>query len=194
MYKQAAAVEPSPQLTAKVAAAARMTREGPLPPEFHRIPDSAQITRGELASLIGVRLESVLQRASPSQVVMTDTRGHWAAPWIIAVASAGVLEPFENHTFQPEMRMDRVGLATATRRLLALMAQTQPALRVHLAARPAIADMESTHLSYPAVAVAVASGVLPLFEGDQFQAARPLSGLEAAEAIDRLKALGSDAR
>ena len=40
-------------------------------------------------------------REERPDVVVTDIRNHWAAPWITMVARAGVIEPFPNHTFQP---------------------------------------------------------------------------------------------
>ena len=43
----------------------------------------------------------LLQRRPRSRCVITDARNHWAADWIMATARAGVMEPYENHTFQP---------------------------------------------------------------------------------------------
>jgi len=46
-----------------------------------------------------------------------------------------------------------------------------------------------THPLYTAAASAVASGVMPLLDGNRFEAARGLSGAEAAAAVGRLRAL-----
>ncbi len=190
-YRAAAAIEPSPELDRRMAAIAERTRDAALPQEFRALASAAEITRGDLAALFGVRLEPVLRAAPVREVVITDTRGHWAAPWITAVARAGVIPPFENHTFQPRARLRRVDLATAVSRVLALMADTRPALRARLAERPAISDMASGHLSFPDVAAAVASGVVPLLEGNRFQMTRPVSGAEAIDAVNRLLALAA---
>jgi hypothetical protein len=131
----------------------------------------------------------VVAGAPARQVVMTDTQGHWAAPWIETVARAGVIDPFENHTFQPRAPVSRGDLAAAVSRIVTLLAPRNPALRTSLGARPAIADMAPGHLSYPAASVAVASGVMPLVDGSRFQVGRLVSGAEAIEAIDRLRAL-----
>jgi tetratricopeptide (TPR) repeat protein len=188
-YRQAAATEPSAALDARIAALVERAREARLPAEFRAIPAAPAITRGELAALIGVRLEPVLQSVTPRQVVATDLTGYWAAPWITAVARAGVMDPFENHTFQPRARVRRGDLAAAVSRVVSLLAATRPDLRARLAQRPRIADMATAHLSYPAASVAVASGVLPLANGERFEVARPVSGAEAVEAIDRLRAM-----
>ena len=97
---------------------AKNAREAQLPPEFKAALSAAQITRGDLAAIIGVRLESIVAAAPTRQVVMTDTRGHWAAPWIAEVAEAGIMPPFENHTFQPNAAVRRGDLAVAISRVL----------------------------------------------------------------------------
>jgi hypothetical protein len=150
------------------------------------------VSRGDLAALLGVRLGDVLRTAPPRPVVATDTRGHWAAVWIDQVATAGVMEPFPNHTFQPRAAVTRADLAAAVSRLIALMAASRPGLSAHLSARPPIADMAAAHLSYPAAAVAVASGVMALNDG-RFETARTLSGAEVTDVVSRLRRL-ADAR
>jgi tetratricopeptide (TPR) repeat protein len=188
-YRRAAAVEPSAEIDARLAALASRAREATLPGEFRAIDGAKQITRGDLAALIGVRLEDALRDAPAQEVVMTDVAGHWAAGWVAQVARAGVIEPFANHTFQPRGAVTRADLARALNRLVALLALRHPELQPHLTARPPIADMPPAHLSYPAAAVAVASGLMRLSDGDRFDPARPVSGPEAAEVIGRVRAL-----
>jgi tetratricopeptide (TPR) repeat protein len=188
-YRRAADIEPSADLTARIARLSSRARDGRLPTEFQAIASADVITRGDLAALVGVRLEDVLRANAAATVVMTDTRGHWASSWIEQVVRAGVIEPFANHTFQPEARVTRAGLARAVNRAVWLLAAERPALRAHLNARPRIADMTEGHLSYPDASVSVASGVIPLVDGGRFDATRPVSGAEASEVVDRLRAL-----
>jgi hypothetical protein len=182
-------LDPSPALEEKLATVAKNAREAKLPPEFKAALSAALITRGDLAAVIGVRLESIVRAAPTQQLVMTDTRGHWAAPWIAQVAGAGIMPPFENHTFQPNAAVRRGDLAVAVSRLLTLVASNDSALRARLNQRPAIADMNRRHVQYTAAAAAVASGVMPLLEGDRFQVGRPVSGSEAVDVVDRVGAL-----
>jgi tetratricopeptide (TPR) repeat protein len=188
-YRKALTLEPSTELETRLAAAAKSAREARLPAEFKTALGAAQITRGDLAAFIGVRLEAVVQTAPARQVVMTDIRGHWAATWMTQVAGAGIMVPFDNHTFQPNAIVRRGDLAVAVSRALTVVASADPALRARLAQRPAIADMNRRHVQYAAAASVVASGVMPLLDGDRFQVGRPVSGTEAVEVLDKVRAL-----
>jgi len=188
-YRKAAAIEPTPELTAKIAALAERARESRFPEEFKGIASAPQVSRGDLAALIGLRLERALASAPQQQVVITDTAGHWADTYIAQVARAGVMDPFENHTFQPRLVVRRGDVATAVRRLVALAAPGNAALRKRLTQQPKIADMAPTHLVYPAAADAVSSGVMPLLEGDRFEVNRPVTGAEAVDVVNRLAQL-----
>ena len=79
--------------------------------------------------------------------------------------------------------------ATPLNTLARLLAGRDPALRTRLTEQPKIADMTASHLSYPAVSTAVASGVMPLLDGARFQVNRVVTGAEALETVARLRAL-----
>lgn len=190
-YRKAAGVEPTPDLTRRLTALGESMREMKLPPEVLALPTSTQITRGELAALLGIRLEPILRQAPSREVVMTDTRGHWAASWITIVVRAGAMDEFENHTFQPRAPVRRVDLAHAASRVVTLLAGTRPVLRARIADRPDIADMDRGHLNYPDAAIAVASGVMSLVDGTTFQLSRAVSGAEATQTVERLSALAA---
>jgi len=188
-YRKAATIEPGAGFEAKAEAAAVRGRDARLPAEFRAIPAATQIRRGDLAALIGVRLDPTLRTAQRTQVVTTDTREHWAAPWIAEVTSAGVMPRSTTTHSRPGAALRRVDLAQAVSALLALIARTHPSIQAQLAARPALADVSPSHLNYRAIAAAVSAGVLPLLDGNRFDTERAVSGAEAAAAIDRLRAL-----
>jgi len=190
-YRKATAIDPSLNLSGRIAATSQRAREARLPAEFRAALTAPQITRGDLAALIGVRLETLIRQAPTRQMVVTDTQSHWAAIWITETASAGIIEPFENHTFQPTALVRRGDLATVVSRLVALIAASNPSVRERLSQRPAIADVPPRHLQYDAVVSAVAVGAMPLVDGDRFQVARQVSGEEAVEVIDRVRVLAA---
>jgi len=190
-YRKAADIEPTPELSTRIATTAKKAREARLPPEFTAAISAPQLSRGDLAALIGVRLEDLIRDAPVRQVVMTDIGDHWAAEWIGSVARAGVMDPFENHTFQPRTRVRRGDLAVTVSRLLSILAARDPEVKARLAKRPVIADLTPRHVQYNAVVAAVASGVLPLLAGDRFLVAQQVTGAEAVEAVERVRAMAA---
>ncbi len=193
-YRRAAAVEPSDDLRARIAEVVTAARDAQLPAEFQAMAGLGQMSRGDLAALLGVRLEDVLRDAPERDMIVTDAQGHWAAAWIAQIARRGVMDPFANHTFQPGAPITRGDLAGAVSRVVAVTAANRPEVGALLTARPAIADMGLAHLSYPAASVAVASGVMPLLDGGRFQVADPVSGAEAIDVVARLRTLAVSSR
>jgi tetratricopeptide (TPR) repeat protein len=187
-YQRASGLGPDANLVERIAIAIGRSRDAMLPAEFHAIAFAQRVTRGDLAALIGIRLDAVLQAAVPLQVVVTDIRAHWAQGWVAVVIRAGVMDEFSNHTFQPEALLRRVDLASAVRRMVTLLADSRPTLRASLEARPVVADVDPGHLSYPDVSTAVASGVMPLVAG-RFGVNQFVAGSAALEVIERLQAL-----
>ena len=76
-----------------------------MPAEYRSIETSPTVTRAQLAALLGIRLDDLLRRAPrPTPVVMTDSAATGRRRGSMAVTRAGVMEPFPNHTFQPNTR------------------------------------------------------------------------------------------
>jgi tetratricopeptide (TPR) repeat protein len=188
-YEKARAIDPAEVPEAALARLRANAALAKLPAEYRAIPAGAEVTRADIAALVGVRLESLIARAQPRQVIITDIRGHWAQPWIAPVVRAGVMDTLANYEFEPKRQVRRSELATTVSRLITLIAAAKPDLvRKLVNSKVAINDVPSTHLSYPAVAVAVASGVMPLSNGN-FELLRGVSGVEAMDVITRLEAL-----
>jgi tetratricopeptide (TPR) repeat protein len=188
-YRQAYALDPSDAIRAELARVTARLRDAELPAEVREIESRAQLSRGDLAALLGVRFEPLLREVPPVQLVITDLRDDWSRRWITTVAGVGVMEPYPNHTFQPGAPAVRADLAAASLRLLAIAAPARPAVRPFLQQRPDIADVSQKHPLYGAAASAVSAGVMPLLDGGRFDAARALSGAEAAAAVGRLRTL-----
>lgn len=192
----AVAIEPGDALTARAAALRERTAFEAMPDEYRAIDRAATITRAQLAALIGVELDDLLKR-SPQRMagVMTDVRANWAAPWILNVARAGVMEPFPNHTFQPNGAVRRGDLAGAVSRILHLIAAEQPGIGAGWrTARRKFGDLGPGHLSYAAASVAVEAGVMAPLEDGTFQLTRPVTGAEVIAAVRKLRQLAGPRR
>jgi tetratricopeptide (TPR) repeat protein len=188
-YERARSLDPSevPEIVfARLRARAALAK---LPPEYRAIPSGPTVSRGELAALIGIRLEALVARARPRPVIITDLRKHWAQPWITAVVRAGVMDTLPNYQFQPDERVRRGDAALVVSRVLTLIAAEKPEFaKKWQGARVMVTDVSPAHLSYPAVSMSVAAGVMPLANGG-FDVLRAVSGADAFEIVGRLEAL-----
>jgi tetratricopeptide (TPR) repeat protein len=169
-------------------------KEAALPAEFRAIPTAPRVTRGDVAALLAYRLPAVLQEAARGTVLITDSRRHWAQQSILLAARAGAMEVYPNHTFQPASGVTRGEFAAIVNRVLGLLASRLPqAAQGWRDARLAFADVRAGHTLHVAVSRAVASGVLRPLEGQIFGLGRPMSGADAADAVERLARLAAQA-
>jgi len=160
-----------------------------LPEPYRAIPAAPRVTRADIAALVGVRLEALVSRAAERQVVITDIRGNWAQQWITSVVRAGIMDTLPNYEFNPQTVVRRGDLARTVSRLLTLLDGVKPGMSKRWEnARVAVADVPPEHLSYPAVSVAAASGVMPLDNG-AFRLLDPVTGAEAVDIISRIETL-----
>ena len=192
----AAALEPSDVLNNRIDALRAKATFATMPPEFRSIESAEAITRAQLAALIGTRLDGLVKRAPRrSTAVITDTRGNWAAQWIIPVARAGFMEVYPNHTFQPAATVRRGDLALSVTQILSVIAAENPRLAPSWRnARRKFTDLSPGHQRYRAAAIAVEAGVMQTLENETFQVSRPVSGPEAVSAIDRLAGVADSRR
>jgi tetratricopeptide (TPR) repeat protein len=195
MYGEANGLEPSADLRRRLMALEARAAYLRLPAEYRAIPDTASITRGDLAALVGLRLPSLLATVSAQPVVITDTRDHWASQWINATVSAGVMDVFDNHTFGPRSTIRRSDLAQATSRMLKIIAVRRPQLLKDWQSRQQrMSDVGVSNVNYADASLAVSAGILPLADDGSFQLSRPVSGTEAIDAVTKLDQLFSTAQ
>ncbi|MBI2835993.1 MAG: S-layer homology domain-containing protein [Acidobacteria bacterium] len=195
-YQKATSLDPALKVGDRMEALKERLLVTSLPAQFRAIPDSASVTRGELAALIGVRVPELLNVTGRREAVLiTDARSHWAAEWIMAVARAGVMEVYPNHTFQPNALVRRGDLGHAMSRLLNMIAARDPDLaRGWERAGTRFSDLGPGHLSFPAASRAVASGVMTPLGGNTFQLRRAVTGAEAVDAVAKLQMLALKSR
>lgn len=188
-YAEALTLEPNERLAARREDLLARVELSRLPEEYRTIDTTEQITRAQLAALIAIRLADRLEsfpRSEPG--VLTDIRGSWAERWIMAVARAGIMEPFANHTFQPRAVVRRADLAPIASRLVVRLSEPQQA-RSWQAARTTFTDLSPGHLAYPAASTAVASGVMRPSADGAFRPNEAVSGTEAIAVVDGIQRL-----
>ena len=150
-FTAALALQPDEALKSRVDALRERAAFAAMPPEYRSIETAPAVTRGQLAALFAVQLGPLLSTArNVNAIVITDTRGHWASPYILTAARAGVMEVYPNHTFQPDAIVRRADMARAVSRVLELVAQRNPQLAAGWrASRRKFPDLGPGHLSYP---------------------------------------------
>jgi tetratricopeptide (TPR) repeat protein len=190
-YEAAVAIEPSDATENRIDSLREKLLLAALPQEFHTIQSAPSISRADLAALVGVRLDDVIKRSPRrSAVVITDARGSWASPWILAVTRAGFMEVYANHTFQPGAPVRRSELAQAASRVLSAIAREKPALAAGWRnSRRRFQDVSQGHPAFPAVSLAVEAGVMQALEDGSFHLSRPVTGAEAVAAVRKLEEL-----
>jgi hypothetical protein len=185
-YDDVLALEPSSAIESRRARLrAQIELEG-LPPAYRAIQSAQVATRGDLAALLAVRLGPLIQPRGGDMDLLIDIRGHWAESWINAVAGAGILEGYADHRFLPSNVVTRVDLAQVVAAVLPIVGAAQN-VRAWQSERGRFSDLSTSHLAYPAVSMAVASGVMATVNGEDFQPGRPVSGSEAVATVERLR-------
>ena len=195
-YSAANGIEPSDVLANKIEDLRERAAFDAMPAEYKGIESSPGVTRGQLAALLGVRLDELLKRSrNRNAVVITDARGHWAATWIQAVVRAGLMEVYANHTFQPQAAVRRADLAQAASSALSIIATENPRLGESWRdGKRHFPDVSPGHLSYPAASLAVEAGVMKTLDDGSFDLARPVTGAEAVAAVRTLEELAERPR
>ena len=187
-YSEASRIEPSNVNTDRLATLLARLTLSRLPPSYRTISDSVSVTRGELAALVGVRLSSLLSILPRDETILvTDTRGHWADPWIRTVAQTGVMEVFPNHTFEPSRTLRRGELAKVVDSLLTIIRNRFPENVFNWKNQNIdFSDLLPQNIQYESAAIAVASGVMSQLQDGTFQLTGLVSGQEAAKVVDRI--------
>ena len=195
-FARAVTIEPRPAWREKRdALRARVTFEA-LPAEYRGIPEAPTVTRAQVAAMIGIDLDSLVRRAPPkAPVVLTDVRTHWAAPWILPVTRAGIMDALPNHTFQPNAIVRRSDLAQIASQLIDTLASSRPqdAARWRTQ-RPRLDDVPTGHVSYRAIALAVAAGTMTPDESGRFWPSRAATGANLVAVVARIKQLSGAGR
>ena len=195
-YEAAEAMNPTDESSEGLTRVRRALQLAGLPAEYRGIPAVESITRGDLAALVGVRLAPLLGDAAfgAATPILTDTRGHWASRWIVETVRAGVMQVGAGNRFEPERPVRRGDLADVVAGVLDLVGEFDPeAARRWRAARVRFSDMAPGHLNHDGATAAVAAGVMRTFGDQRFDPTGPVSGSEAAGAVERLVRLAGRA-
>jgi len=110
----------------------------------------------------------------------TDLSGHWAKNWIESVIKAGAMEPFPDHTFRPDDKVNRASYAVFIQNILILVNNDPTIATKYIGTPSRFPDVNATHFAYNAICLAVDRGIMKSDTMDgAFGMNRSVSGADA---------------
>ena len=140
--------------------------------EFSFAP-SDPLTRGE-AAVITARIMGL---EPSSQNVFSDTKNHFAAGYISALAAAGLAEGYGDGTFRPDKKMSRAEMAVMLSRI------AEPDYHSGIT----YSDVGADFWSFDEISALTAAGIMQGYEDGTFRPSNSVSRGEMAALISRLK-------
>jgi Tfp pilus assembly protein PilF len=161
-----------------------------IPSQYDAIPALDIVAREDLAALIGIKFESLLDAPARRTEILVDISLSWAQRFIVKVASLEIMTVYDNHTFQPRRIINRAELADAAVRLIGVL-QSRGARFVPLVEtrRIQIADVSPDNRHYQAITSALAYQIMTLTPERTFEPERTVSGEEAIRVMDLILGL-----
>ena len=171
-----------PGVRALVEMASELYFASDLPEEYRGLEQKPMIVREDLAALIAIQLKDLGERVEEplSGVIMVDIDDSWAQDYIREAVAWRIMEPFQNHAFRTDLEVSRMMFAEVVYRILELIDATDRTRPVNPA------DVSSAHYLYERILVVVGQDILSLGPRNPFGLLEPVSGREAATAMQRL--------
>jgi tetratricopeptide (TPR) repeat protein len=161
-----------------------------LPSQYGLIQAQETITREDLAALIAVKFRDFLTVPDRQTQILVDISASWAQNFIIKVASMGVMNVFDNHTFQPRRIINRAELAETVIRLIDFLKGRGAKFVPLLDARKIqIADVPPESFYFQPILKAVAYQVMDLTPRRTFEPERTVPGSDAVRILDIVQGL-----
>lgn len=163
-----------------------------LPDLYQAIPRSEAVTREEIAALIAVKFKNELGAPTAKPPIIIDISTSWAARFILQTAAFGLMDAYDNHTFQPRKPVNRAEFAEVLSRLIAFFRERGRRLIPQIPAeRIQIADLATDSFYVRAVTEVVSFQIMELSAQRAFRPDAPVAGEEAIRALDLLLAVVS---
>ncbi len=161
-----------------------------LPDLYHAIPASASITREDLAALVAVKFKDELGSPPSKPLIIVDIATSWAARFILQTTAFGLMDAYDNHTFQPRKPVNRAEFAETLSRLIAFFKERGRSLIPQIPPeRIQIADLATDNFYVRPVTEVVSYQIMELSARRAFRPDALVGGEEAVRALDLLLAL-----
>lgn len=156
-----------------------------LPREYRRIAAAAQVTRGDVAALLMVELMLESRLSAPARTaIISDITTHWAKPYIIKAVQYGLMALPPDRDFRPQEPIQKGELAFILDTVLQKFS-----VSLSEGSGAAFTDVSDDNDYAAAIRRVTAAGLMTPAEGNSFGILAPLSGAEASQIFEKVKAL-----
>jgi len=156
-----------------------------IPSLYDNIPASEGISREELAALVAVKFKSVLDGGETKPPILVDIETSWASRFILKTTTLGVMESYENHTFQPRKIINRAELAETLVRLVNFLKNKGYRFTPQIAPdRVRISDVPPDNYFHAPIVQIIAYQIMDLGPQRTFRPNAVVGGRDAIGALD----------
>ncbi len=126
-----------------------------------------------------------------SMAAVTDLEGHWAKNFVTDIVSLDIrgLEPYPDHTFHPDDRINRGEYAMMVEDIIIAILGDESLATKHVGTETRFPDVNPSHPAYNAVCNAIDKNVMDAAMNGEFRMADHVSGADALLVIRKLKEL-----
>ena len=161
-----------------------------LPSQYLTISSKPEIAREDVAALLAVKFQGILDSGQTEPPIITDISISWASKFILKMTSLGFLDVFPNHTFQPEKIVTRAEMAEILIHLLEYLKEKgYKFIQQFPPDKIQITDVSAENYYYSPISQIVSYQIMELFADKEFRPEHPVSGKEAQKIISIILSL-----
>lgn len=156
-----------------------------LPSQYNTIISSEAVSKEEVAALMAVKFQSVLESPSKTPPIIIDIATSWASDYILKMTSLDLLDIYPNHTFRPKKIITRAEMAEILIRLVDYLEDR--GFRFIRQIPPEsiqISDVSADNYYYQPILQIISYDIMSLSLDQAFQPDLPVSGSEAIRLFD----------
>lgn len=186
IYKEVLALQPdNKDLKSRIESIKNRLGIFDLPSQYRTIPSKTEVSKEEVASLLAVKFQGILEDKKAKTPIIIDISTSWASKFILKMTSLGLLDIYPNHTFQPNKIVTRAEMAEILIRLIKLLKEKNhrfiqqfPPEKIY------IADLSPNNYYYKSITQIVSYQIMDLSSDKKFRPDQPLSGQETIRILD----------
>lgn len=156
-----------------------------LPSQYDDIADSEAVTKEDVAAIIGVKFQHILEDPTRQPHIIVDIATSWASRYILKMTTLGLLDVYPNHEFQPKKTITRAEMAEILVRLIMHLEQKGHRFIQQIPVdRIKISDVTPSNFYYQPILTIISYDIMTLSADRAFNPDAPVSGQEAIRLLE----------